>query len=95
MMREKPLTIQLVYISNLFQLASPGGSHFLNYILKNLFERARPDDFCIVAASGYSFPQRTAIGRSHPIFRLVFPTSPHAPGFHFTGSRNLAIISLA
>ena len=37
------------------------GGAVLNYILKNLFERARPDVFRIVAASGYSFPSGHAM----------------------------------
>ncbi|MBU2699376.1 undecaprenyl-diphosphatase [Sporomusaceae bacterium BoRhaA] len=37
------------------------GGAILNYILKNLFERARPDAFRIVAASGYSFPSGHAM----------------------------------
>ena len=41
-------------------ICSSGGA-VLNYILKNLFERARPDDFRIVAAFGYSFPSGHAM----------------------------------
>jgi undecaprenyl-diphosphatase len=37
------------------------GGAVLNYLLKNLFERARPEAFRIVAASGYSFPSGHAM----------------------------------
>lgn len=37
------------------------GGAVLNYVLKNLFERARPDAFQLVAAGGYSFPSGHAM----------------------------------
>lgn len=37
------------------------GGAVLNYVLKNLFERARPDAFYLVAAEGYSFPSGHAM----------------------------------
>jgi membrane-associated phospholipid phosphatase len=37
------------------------GGVVLNYVLKNLFERARPETFHLVAASGYSFPSGHAM----------------------------------
>ncbi|BBB92564.1 MAG TPA: phosphatase PAP2 family protein [Methylomusa anaerophila] len=37
------------------------GGAVLNYVLKNLFERARPDAFHLVAAAGYSFPSGHAM----------------------------------
>lgn len=37
------------------------GGAVLNFVLKNLFERARPDAFHIVAEAGYSFPSGHAM----------------------------------
>jgi len=37
------------------------GGAVLNFLLKNLFERARPDEFVMVAATGYSFPSGHAM----------------------------------
>lgn len=37
------------------------GGALLNLILKNLFERSRPDQFIMVAATGYSFPSGHAM----------------------------------
>lgn len=37
------------------------GGAVLNYVLKNLFERARPDAFHLVSATGYSFPSGHAM----------------------------------
>ena len=38
-----------------------GGAAGLNYLLKNLFERARPDLFRVVEETGYSFPSGHAM----------------------------------
>jgi membrane-associated phospholipid phosphatase len=48
------------------------GGAILNYILKNLFERARPDAFRIVAASGYSFPSGHAMVSIYSYGMLAF-----------------------
>lgn len=40
---------------------SLGGGAVLNYVLKNIFERARPDAFHLVVAAGYSFPSGHAM----------------------------------
>lgn len=41
------------------------GGAVLNFVLKNLFERARPDAFHIVAEAGYSFPSGHAMVLRH------------------------------
>ena len=38
-----------------------GGAALLNFLLKNLFERARPDMFKIISVTGYSFPSGHAM----------------------------------
>lgn len=38
-----------------------GGAAFLNYLLKQLFERSRPELFRVVEAAGYSFPSGHAM----------------------------------
>lgn len=43
-----------------FALSLAGGA-VLNFVLKNIFERARPDAFHVVAAAGYSFPSGHAM----------------------------------
>lgn len=48
------------------------GGAVLNYLLKNLFERARPDAFRIVAASGYSFPSGHAMASIYFYGMLAF-----------------------
>lgn len=48
------------------------GGAILNYLLKNLFERARPDAFQMVAASGYSFPSGHAMVSIYFYGMLVF-----------------------
>lgn len=40
---------------------SVAGGAVLNFVLKNIFERARPDAFHVVAAAGYSFPSGHAM----------------------------------
>lgn len=42
-------------------LLSLAGAGFLNFLLKNLFERARPDMFRVISESGYSFPSGHAM----------------------------------
>ncbi len=38
-----------------------GGAALLNFLLKNLFERARPDMFKVISVTGYSFPSGHAM----------------------------------
>ncbi len=38
-----------------------GGAALLNFLLKHLFERARPDMFKVISAAGYSFPSGHAM----------------------------------
>jgi undecaprenyl-diphosphatase len=38
-----------------------GGAALLNFLLKHLFERARPEEFKIISAAGYSFPSGHAM----------------------------------
>lgn len=39
-----------------------GGAGILNFLLKQLFERTRPDIFRVIAETGYSFPSGHAMG---------------------------------
>ncbi|HWQ61496.1 MAG TPA: phosphatase PAP2 family protein, partial [Negativicutes bacterium] len=38
-----------------------GGAALLNFLLKHLFERARPDMFTVISVTGYSFPSGHAM----------------------------------
>ena len=59
------------------------GAGVLNYLLKSLFERSRPDILQLVAASGYSFPSGHAMGSLCFYGMLAYLASRNIPHWHW------------
>jgi undecaprenyl-diphosphatase len=67
------------------------GEALLNILLKNLFERSRPDLFQMVEAAGYSFPSGHAMVSLCLYGMIAFLVSRHIRGWQW----RLAVVTLA